>query len=114
MRINVGGRPGIMALHQGDVAPTMVMPIPDPTFFVNRTDDPPPTSPIANACNNVSFADVSSSCSIRDAVLKANGDTIMLQAVTYTLSRPKDTIDFSLDTDPLYFITHVTTLDARH
>src|SRR5882724_3778720 len=85
MRINVDGRPGIVALHQGDPAPYMVMPIPDPTFTVNRFDDPVPVSPITNACNGVA-----NDCSLREAVLKANGDTIMLPAGTYnlTIGRP--------------------------
>src|SRR5262249_44023362 len=59
--------------------------------FVNKFDDPVPTSPIANACNNVSNVDLSSSCSLREAVLKANAtagtDTIQLAAGTYTLTR---------------------------
>jgi hypothetical protein len=91
MRINIDGRPGFIALHKGDSAPSMMMPIPDPTFFVNKTTDPVPTSPIANACNNVSNVDLSSSCSLREAVLKANAtagtDTIQLAAGTYTLTR---------------------------
>src|SRR5262249_14932440 len=91
MRINVDGRPGVMALHQGQVAPSMLMPIPDPTFFVNKTTDPTPTAPIANACNNTSNVDLSSSCSLREAILKANAtagtDTIQLAAGTYTLTR---------------------------
>src|SRR5262249_23506103 len=39
IRINVDGRPGVMAIHQGEIAPSMIMPIPDPTFTVNRFDD---------------------------------------------------------------------------
>ena len=42
LRINIDGRPGVLAIHQGEAAPSMLMPIPDPTFFVNRTDDPTP------------------------------------------------------------------------
>ena len=72
LRVNIDGRPGIVALHQGEAAPSVSMPIPDPTFFVNRTDDPTPTSPITNACNNTSNTDLSSSCSLREAVLRAN------------------------------------------
>jgi uncharacterized repeat protein (TIGR01451 family) len=95
MRINVDGRPGVVALHQGAVAPWMLMPIPDPTFFVNRLDDPLPTAPIVNACNNVSNVDVSSSCSLREAILRANAlagtDTIQLAVGTYTLTRGRIT-----------------------
>ncbi|HLY98864.1 MAG TPA: VCBS repeat-containing protein, partial [Candidatus Angelobacter sp.] len=88
-RVNVDHRPGIITIHQGEVGPSALMPLPDPTFFVNRIDDPTPTSPIANACNNTSAADLSSSCSLREAILKANGDTVMLQAGTYTLTIAK-------------------------
>jgi hypothetical protein len=95
MRINVDGRPGVVALHQGTVTPSILMPIPDPTFFVNRFDDPFPTSPITSACLNVSNVDVSSSCSLREAVLSANAlagtDTIQLAAGTYTLTRGRIT-----------------------
>ncbi|HST76998.1 MAG TPA: FG-GAP repeat protein, partial [Verrucomicrobiae bacterium] len=86
MRTNIDGRPGVVALHSGSMTPMVMMPLPDPTFFPNRFDDPTPTSPIANACNNVSNADTSSSCSLREAVLKANlitgTDTIQLAAGT--------------------------------
>jgi uncharacterized repeat protein (TIGR01451 family) len=86
MRVNVDGRPGIMALHQGEMAPSIVLPIPDPTFTVNRNDDPVPASPITNACNGVA-----NDCSLREAVLRANAlagtDTIMLPAGTFTLTR---------------------------
>src|SRR6185312_8040298 len=89
MRTNIDNRPGIVALHQGQLAPAVMMPLPDPTFFVNRTDDPTPGTTAAT-CNNVSNADVSSSCSLREAVLKANSiagtDTISLAANTYTLT----------------------------
>src|SRR5262249_25006017 len=108
MRINVDGRPGVVAIHQGQAAPSALMPLPDPTVFVNRTDDPAPTSPIANACNNVSFADQSSSCSLREAILKSNGDTIMLEAKTYTLTRAKVTNDFSGNNGALYMNNSTT------
>jgi uncharacterized repeat protein (TIGR01451 family) len=89
MRTNIDNRPGVVALHQGQLAPAVMMPLPDPTFFVNRTDDPTPGTTAAT-CNNVSNADVSSSCSLREAVLKANAtagtDTITLAAGTFTLS----------------------------
>src|ERR1041385_5316581 len=72
VRVNIDGRPGVLAANAGEIGPTVMMPLPDPTFFPNRFDDPVPTSPIANACNNVSNADTSSSCSLREAVLRAN------------------------------------------
>ena len=68
------------------------MPLPDPTFFPNRFDDPVPGA-VASTCNNVSNADTSSSCSLREAVRKANAtagtDTIKLAAGTYTLTQPE-------------------------
>jgi uncharacterized repeat protein (TIGR01451 family) len=86
LRTNIDGRPGVLAIHQGEAAPSMLMPIPDPTFTVNRFDDPVPASPITNACNGVA-----NDCSLREAVLRANAlagtDTIQLAAGTYTLTR---------------------------
>src|SRR5262249_53015901 len=105
MRLNVDGRLGVVALHQGGVAPVLSVPLPDPNFFVNADHYPTPTSPIANACNNTSFTDVSSSCSLREDVLKANGDTIMLQAGhTYSLTRGRVTAtpDYTGDHGALY------------
>ncbi|HWY76631.1 MAG TPA: right-handed parallel beta-helix repeat-containing protein, partial [Verrucomicrobiae bacterium] len=102
MRVNIDGRPGVVVLKQGESAPQVMMPLPDPTFFPNRFDDPTPTSPITNACNNVNNADISSSCSLREAVIKANSiagtDTIMLAAGTYTLSIPRNAADHSSST----------------
>ena len=103
MRLNVDGRMGVMAIHQNEIAPSAMVPIPDPTFFVNTDNDPTPTSPIAQACRNTSFTDTSSSCSLREAVLKANGDTIMLQAGhTYSLTIGKVQNDFSGNFGALY------------
>jgi uncharacterized repeat protein (TIGR01451 family) len=98
MRINIDGRPGIVVLHQGEELPSFMMPLPDPTFFVNRNDDPVPGT-TATTCNNVSNADTSSSCSLREAVIKANStagtDTILLAAGTYTLAQPRVANNFS-------------------
>src|SRR5262249_48654178 len=105
MRLNVDGRMGVMALHANEVAPSLMVPIPDPTFFVNTDTDPTPTSPIAQACKNTSFVDLTSSCSLREAILKANGDTIMLQAGhTYSLTRGRVTAtpDYTGDHGALY------------
>jgi uncharacterized repeat protein (TIGR01451 family) len=92
VRINIDGRPGVMSIHQGEAVPSMLMPLPDPTFFVNRNDDPAP-GVVANICNNVSSADTSTSCSLREAVIKANAtagtDTISVPAGTFTLTRPR-------------------------
>jgi uncharacterized repeat protein (TIGR01451 family) len=94
VRINIDGRPGVMSIHQGEAAPSMLMPLPDPTFFVNRQDDPVPGA-IATTCNNVSSADTSTSCSLREAIRKANDpsnpgtDTISIPAGTFTLTQPR-------------------------
>lgn|GEM_PF-5661304 len=71
------------------------------TFFVNRTDDPAvPVDASGNPlltqfCRNTSNTDTSSPCSLREAVVEANGDandsttspdTIMLASGTYHLS----------------------------
>src|SRR5258708_87080 len=94
IRTNIDGRPGVTALHQGQGAPAVMMPIPDPTFTVNRIDDPVPVSPITNACNGVA-----NDCSLREAILRANAlggtDSIMLPAGTYTLTFTKVAGDFS-------------------
>jgi uncharacterized repeat protein (TIGR01451 family) len=84
MRTNADGRLGIVALHQGQTAPAISAPIPDPVFTVNRTDDPTPVAPITNACNGVA-----NDCSLREAILRANGDTVMVPAGTYTLTIAK-------------------------
>jgi uncharacterized repeat protein (TIGR01451 family) len=88
MRTNIDGRPGVVALHAGQLAPAVMMPLPDPTFTVNRTDDPVPVSPITNACNGVA-----NDCSLREAILRANAiagtDTITVPAGTYTLTLPR-------------------------
>lgn len=90
MRTNVDGRPGVVAIYQGQVAPSLMMPLPDPTFFPNRFDDPAPPTDLTTICNNTSNTDTSSDCSLREAVLRANAtsgtDTITLAAGTYTLS----------------------------
>ncbi|HWG50105.1 MAG TPA: hypothetical protein VN669_10450 [Candidatus Acidoferrales bacterium] len=92
--VNVDARPGIVAIDQGETLPSLMMPLPDPTFTVNRTDDPTPVSPIGNACNGVP-----NDCSLREAILKANSisgaDTIILPAGTYTLTIPRVAGDFS-------------------
>jgi hypothetical protein len=91
MRVNIDGRPGMVVLSDGQTTPTVMMPLPDPTYFVNTTNDPAPGT-TANNCNNTSSADLSSSCSLRQAVIKANSingnDTIMVPRGTYQLTIP--------------------------
>jgi CSLREA domain-containing protein len=64
------------------------------TFFVNRTDDPPVPVDLTQFCQNTSNIDMSSPCSLREAIVEANGDandssslpdTIMLEGKTYHL-----------------------------
>lgn len=68
------------------------------TFFVNRFDDAAPGA-VADTCNNASNLDTSSSCSLREAVRKANAtpgfDTIQLAAGAYTLTQPRISGDFT-------------------
>lgn len=82
MRINVDGRPGVVALHSGQVAPAVMVPLPDPTFTVDTTND----VLVANACSTP----IPGSCSLREAIEEANAaagvDTIMVPAGTYTLT----------------------------
>ncbi|MDP8979995.1 MAG: hypothetical protein M3O35_05320 [Acidobacteriota bacterium] len=92
VRVTVDGRPGVVLLKDDALTPFTMTPLPDPTFFVNRFDDPVPGA-VGSTCNNASNADTSTSCSLREAVRKANAtagtDTIMLVAGTYTLSQPR-------------------------
>src|SRR5262249_49317424 len=75
-------------IHANENGASTLMPLPDPTFTVNRTDDPAPHSPITGACNGVA-----NDCSLREAILRANSnagtDTVAIPAGTYTLTRPK-------------------------
>ena len=93
-RVNIDGRPGVVFAKNGDLAPYAMMPLPDPTFTVNRFDDPTPHSPITGACNGVA-----NDCSLREAVLRANGvagtDTVIVPAGTYTLTLPKVANDYT-------------------
>ncbi|HEX3155455.1 MAG TPA: hypothetical protein VHV32_12560, partial [Candidatus Angelobacter sp.] len=81
MRINIDGRSGVLAIHQGEVAPSMSMPIPDPTFTVNTTND----GVFPGAC----AAATPNQCTLREALLEANGDTVIVPAGTYTLTIAK-------------------------
>ncbi|HLQ49845.1 MAG TPA: hypothetical protein VK129_00025, partial [Terriglobales bacterium] len=88
MRVNVDGRPGVISLHKDQMAPSAMMPIPDPTFFPNRFDDIAPRG-TGVTCLNTGGVDGSGDCTLREAIIKANGDNISLQAGTYTLTIPK-------------------------
>ncbi|HEX7285217.1 MAG TPA: CSLREA domain-containing protein [Candidatus Angelobacter sp.] len=86
-RVNIDGRPGVIAAHQGQVAPAVMMPLPDPTFTVNTTAD----TVSAGAC----AAATPGQCSLREAIIEANAapgvDTIIVPAGTYTLTRANAT-----------------------
>jgi CSLREA domain-containing protein/uncharacterized repeat protein (TIGR01451 family) len=90
-RINVDGRAGVLAIHAGESAPSMLMPLPDPTFTVNTTTDLVSANP--NACLNA----VAGQCSLREAIIEANAtagaDTIILPAGTYTLTIARNPAD---------------------
>ena len=90
LRVNIDGRPGVVAIHQGESAPSVSMPIPDPTFFPNRFDDIAPRG-TGVTCLNTTGVDASGDCTLREAIIKANAtagtDNITLQAGTYTLTR---------------------------
>jgi CSLREA domain-containing protein len=85
MRVNVDARPGLVVLHQGHIAPVVMMPLPDPTFNVNTTNDTVDANPGDGIC-----ADSTGKCSLRAAIMEANAtsgnDTIMVPAGTYTLT----------------------------
>ncbi|HYN14463.1 MAG TPA: immunoglobulin domain-containing protein [Terriglobales bacterium] len=87
MRVNVDARRGLLMVGGSAPHPRTMAPLPDPTYTVNRLDDP--ASSVANAatyCNGVA-----NDCSLRQAVIKANStagsDTIMLPAGTITLTQ---------------------------
>jgi uncharacterized repeat protein (TIGR01451 family) len=105
MRVNIDGRPGVVVLKQGQLAPQVMMPLPDPTFFPNRFDDIAPRS-TATTCLNTAGVDGSGDCTLREAILKANAtagtDTVMVAAGTYTLSQPKVLNDYSGQHGALY------------
>jgi uncharacterized repeat protein (TIGR01451 family) len=98
MRVNIDGRPGVVVLKQGQMAPQVMMPLPDPTFYPNRTDDITPRG-TGVTCLNTTGVDGSNDCTLREAIIKANAtagtDTIMLQATTYTLSLARNAGDHS-------------------
>lgn len=81
LRTNADVRPGVIALHRGEVAPSLIHAIPDPTFTVNTTND----GVFPGAC----AANTANECTVREAILEANGDTIMVPAGTYTLTIAK-------------------------
>ncbi|MBZ5491805.1 MAG: DUF11 domain-containing protein [Acidobacteriia bacterium] len=88
-RTNIDGRAGILSIHQGESAPSVLMPLPDPTFTVNTTND----TLSAGAC----AAATPGQCSLREAIIEANAatgtDTIIVPAGTYTLTRPRNAAD---------------------
>jgi CSLREA domain-containing protein/uncharacterized repeat protein (TIGR01451 family) len=101
-RLNVDGRLGVVALHQGETMPSLSVPIPDPTFTVNTTSD----GVFPGAC----AAATANQCTLREAILEANGDTIMVPAGTYSLTIGRGaTQDYSGNTGALY-VNHTATI----
>ena len=98
LRTNIDARPGVVVIHRGEVAPSVMMPLPDPTFTVNTTADG--VNPGACA------AATAGQCTLREAVIEANTtagtDTIMVPAGTYTLTLPKVAGDCTAQHGALY------------
>jgi CSLREA domain-containing protein/fimbrial isopeptide formation D2 family protein/uncharacterized repeat protein (TIGR01451 family) len=88
-RTNIDGRHGIVSIHQGESTPSVLMPLPDPTFTVNTTAD----TVTPGAC----AAATPGQCSLREAIIEANAtagtDTIIVPTGTYTLTRPRNAAD---------------------
>ncbi len=77
-RTNIDGRHGIVSIHQGESTPSVLMPLPDPTFTVNTTAD----TVTPGAC----AAATAGQCSLREAIIEANAtagtDTIIVPTGT--------------------------------
>jgi len=86
LRVTVDGRRGLVMVGGSSPQPKTMAPMPDPTYTVNRFDDP--QALVANAASYCNGG--TNDCSFRQAVIKANSaagaDTIMLPAGTYTLT----------------------------
>lgn len=86
-RVNADGRKGMVMLHRGEVGPSVMEPLPDPTFVVNTTADTVDANPGDGKC-----ADAQGNCSLRAAVMETNADagvdTIVVPAGTFTLTIP--------------------------
>jgi hypothetical protein len=48
MRVNADGRRGLVVLHYGQVSPSVMEPLPDPTFVVNTTADTVDVNPVTD------------------------------------------------------------------
>src|SRR5262249_54338201 len=78
--------------------PEAMMPLPDPTFTVNRTDDPVVPTSAPGVPDPTKFCNgAANDCSLREAVIKANltpgTDTISIPAGIYTLTQPRSAAD---------------------
>ncbi|HEX5233969.1 MAG TPA: hypothetical protein VFW25_01425 [Silvibacterium sp.] len=108
MRVNVDGRAGVVSIHQGQIAPSVLMPLPDPTFIVDSTTD----AIHPGAC----AAATPGQCTLREAVIEANSvagtDTIMVPAGTYTLTLPKVVGDCTAQHGALYINDSVNIVGA--
>jgi len=87
MRVNVSAQPGLVTLHQGQVAPMVMISAGGASYSVNRTDDPTPGA-LGSICNGVA-----NDCSLREAIIKANSTsnaTVNIPTGTYTLTIGED------------------------
>src|SRR6266852_2133432 len=87
VRVNTDARPGLVMVGKSVSHPKTIAPRPDPTFTVNRFDDPVASVALAATyCNGLPL-----DCSLREAVIKANSvagsDTINIPAGTITLTQ---------------------------
>ena len=110
VRVNIDGRPGIVALHEGAIVPSVMMPLPDPTFTVNTTND------ILNTAGNFCAKGTANKCSLRQALWEANHtagtDTINIPAGTYTLTIAKVANDCTGQFGALYVNDSVNIVGA--
>jgi uncharacterized repeat protein (TIGR01451 family) len=89
VRVNNDARPGLVMVGKSVSHPKTMAPRPDPTFTVNRFDDPAAsTNPVTVATYCLGVAN---DCSLREAVIKANldslSDTISIPTGTITLTQ---------------------------
>jgi hypothetical protein len=95
MRISGFARSGLVTLHSGQVAPSIIVPAGDPVLTVNRKDD---ISPRGTGVTCITPA--STDCSLREAIIKANATpgtyTIQFAASTDTTSAPAGPIQLTI------------------
>src|SRR6266849_5625515 len=115
VRVNSDARPGLVMVGKSVSHPKTMAPRPDPTFTVNRLDDPAASVALAATyCLPAGITD----CSLREAVIKANSipgaDTIMLPPGTITLTQIglKENMAVTGDVDVTDTLTIVGSVDG--